>query len=220
MTDSKKERELDEVVSPKQKRAFITRSELLDAARTIFARDGFEHARLEDIASLAGKTRGAFYANFRDKEDVFFAIFEDNVDREQAELVPLLRDIPTLESRIAALGGYLEKLTKDSQRTLLNLEFKLYAIRHPNRRKRLADLHAAMRLRMSLPEVHSMFPEFTRQSVRERTIGTLAVGGVLDGLALNRLFDPEAVEDKQQARYITLCLREAILRNDAATTSA
>jgi AcrR family transcriptional regulator len=39
-------------------------------------RDGFEAARLEDIAARAGRSRGAFYANYRDKEELFFALRE------------------------------------------------------------------------------------------------------------------------------------------------
>src|ERR1700749_1355743 len=41
-----------------------TRAELLRAAEVIFARDGFEASRIEDIAAEAGRSRGAFYANF------------------------------------------------------------------------------------------------------------------------------------------------------------
>ncbi len=66
----------------------LTRKELLRSARAIFARDGFEHARIEDIAIKASKTRGAFYDNFKDKEDVFCAIFEENIDRDMEELGP------------------------------------------------------------------------------------------------------------------------------------
>ena len=46
------------------------------AAEQTFARDGYEAARLEDIAARAGYTRGAFYANFESKEDIFFALLE------------------------------------------------------------------------------------------------------------------------------------------------
>src|ERR1700730_13846775 len=138
----------------KQKRAMLTRQELLRSARKIFASDGFEHARIEDIALKAGKTRGAFYDNFKDKEDVFFAIFEEDINRDIAELGPLLLGLPSIEQRIEALGEYLSELSKDRERILLSLEFKLYAIRHPRKRKRLADLHAAMRLRSSIPELN------------------------------------------------------------------
>ncbi len=37
-----------------QDRAISTRRELMEAARRIFARDGFEMARLEDIAADSG----------------------------------------------------------------------------------------------------------------------------------------------------------------------
>src|SRR5690242_6246146 len=62
----------------KQERALVTRERLINAAREIFTRDGFESARIEDIAARARKTRGAFYDNFRDKEDIFFAIYEED----------------------------------------------------------------------------------------------------------------------------------------------
>ena len=57
-------------------RTEATRRKLLEAAEQIFARDGYEAARLEDIAAPAGYTRGAFYANFESKEDIFFALLE------------------------------------------------------------------------------------------------------------------------------------------------
>jgi AcrR family transcriptional regulator len=63
------------VTSGQQARTDATRRKLLAAAENIFARDGFEAARLEDIAGLAGYTRGAFYANFQSKEDIFFVCF-------------------------------------------------------------------------------------------------------------------------------------------------
>ena len=59
-----------EVPSRQQARTEATRRKLLLAAEKVFARDGFEAARLEDIAGLAGYTRGAFYANFQSKEDI------------------------------------------------------------------------------------------------------------------------------------------------------
>src|SRR5579862_4390803 len=64
-----------------QQRTAATRRGLLDAARRIFARDGFEACRIEDIAAAAGHTRGAFYAHFSAKEDLFFAIFEREAGR-------------------------------------------------------------------------------------------------------------------------------------------
>jgi AcrR family transcriptional regulator len=194
----------------RQKRALLTRLELLDSARAIFARDGLEHARIEDIALKAGKTRGAFYDNFKDKEDVFFAIFEENIHRDLAQLGPMLLGLPTVELRVEALAEYLCELSKDRERVLLNLEFKLYAIRHPRKRKRLAALHRDMRLRGSIPELNRLLPEVVQQGPGQRLSESLAICGMLDGLALHHLFDPSAFDDRELAHYMKLCLSETL----------
>jgi AcrR family transcriptional regulator len=64
-----------------------TRRALLDTARTLFADVGFQATRTEDIVQRAGLTRGALYHHFRDKEDLFRAVFEE----VSGEVVHLLR---------------------------------------------------------------------------------------------------------------------------------
>jgi AcrR family transcriptional regulator len=50
---------------------------LLEAAATVFARDGFVEARMSDIASEANVSNGALYRYFIDKTDVFAALIAD-----------------------------------------------------------------------------------------------------------------------------------------------
>ena len=54
-----------------------TRRALLDAARELFAANGFQATRTEEIVQRAGLTRGALYHHFRDKEDLFRAVYEE-----------------------------------------------------------------------------------------------------------------------------------------------
>jgi AcrR family transcriptional regulator len=54
-----------------------TREALLTAARELFAAVGFQATRTEEIVRRAGLTRGALYHHFRDKEDLFRAVYED-----------------------------------------------------------------------------------------------------------------------------------------------
>ncbi len=168
---------------------------------------------------MSGKTRGAFYANFRDKEDVFFAIFEEDITLDIERLRALIKGFTTPEQKLDALAGYLGELIKDRRRALLSLEFKGYAIRHPRRRKRLADLHALMRERCSLPEIRELLPE-VKQTTAEHRAGSLALTAVMDGMALNRLFDPEALSDARVARYLRLCIQEALPIDPAARKKA
>jgi AcrR family transcriptional regulator len=63
-----------------------TRRALLDTARRLFTRDGFQATRTEEIAEQAGLTRGALYHHFKDKEALFVAVHQEVL----AEVAPLL----------------------------------------------------------------------------------------------------------------------------------
>lgn len=54
-----------------------TREALLAAARTVLERDGYQVARITDIAAAAGVAHGTFYAHFRSKPEVLLALMAD-----------------------------------------------------------------------------------------------------------------------------------------------
>jgi AcrR family transcriptional regulator len=62
--------------------AAATRTALMRVARRLFATRGYAGTATEELVSRAGVTRGALYHHFRDKEDLFFAVF----DAEQKKL--------------------------------------------------------------------------------------------------------------------------------------
>lgn len=194
----------------KQERAVVTRQQLMEAAREVFTSDGFESTRIEDIAARAGKTRGAFYDNFKDKEDVFFAIFEEDIARDQERVIEEMSAAADLDQRIDVLARHLEELLRDRQRILLNLEFKMYVIRHPQKRKRLIQLHQEMSLRCSMMKINTLFPELVGAAIEKRRQLTMEVGAIIDGLALNSLFNPEALTGEQRKRYLKIAANEAL----------
>ncbi len=59
-----------------EQRSRATRDGLLSAARTLFAQRGYATVGTEEIVRAAGVTRGALYHQFRDKEQLFEAVFE------------------------------------------------------------------------------------------------------------------------------------------------
>lgn len=72
----------------KAEQSEATRTELLRVARELFARDGYAGAATEDIVQAAGVTRGALYYHFRDKGDLFEAVYRTLQD----ELGPMLSE--------------------------------------------------------------------------------------------------------------------------------
>ncbi|MEI9976835.1 MAG: TetR family transcriptional regulator [Ignavibacteriota bacterium] len=168
-----------------QERAVVTRNHLTRAARKVFARMGFEHARVEDIAAAAGKTRGAFYTNFEDKEDIFFAIFEEDIARDRKQVSLHLSETSTSEERINALSEQLRSIIKDRARMLLAVEFKLYAMRHPRKQKRLAKLHRTMCARSVETDLNKLIPEFACAGPEQQRAQSAQIGALIEGLALN-----------------------------------
>ena len=83
-----------------------TRERLIAAAIEVFVADGYEQARVQDIARAAGMTTGAIYANYRGKGDL---LFDAIGARANAELDALLHDLDGRDARelLGILGDRL-----------------------------------------------------------------------------------------------------------------
>lgn len=79
------------------------REQVLQAAREVFTRKGFEGTTVEEIAARAELSKGAVYLYFQSKEDLFLAMWRPTVDFlvDQAEQV--LHSTGGLVDRFAAL---------------------------------------------------------------------------------------------------------------------
>lgn len=67
--------ELPAEKSPRWKRRKESRpQELLDAALSLFAQHGYSQTRLDDVAALAGVSKGTVYLYFASKQDLFEAV--------------------------------------------------------------------------------------------------------------------------------------------------
>jgi AcrR family transcriptional regulator len=202
-------RRIKAAASRQQARTDATRRKLLVAAERIFARDGFEAARLEDIASLAGYTRGAFYANFQSKEDIFFALLERWVGRRIFEVDALLAQRESPARLLRALREHYAQIMQDRRLALLSLEFKLFAIRHP-------EAHARLRARQRRLRVSGgdLVRRIARLAGRTLPISCTAAatgfGALSSALSLEHLVDHTMVSD-QDIRHLLGVFFDAVL---------
>lgn len=195
--------------SRQRARTQATRRKLLAAAEKTFARDGFEAARLEDIASLAGYTRGAFYANFKSKEDIFFALLEEWVGRRVAEVSAVLARENTPEKRLRALRQHYAQIAKDRRLALLSLEFKLFAIRHPEAHARLRTRQRPLRA-CGGDLVRHIAHEIGRNLPISSIGAATGLGALSNALLLEHLVDNTIVTDRD-IRYLLGAFFDAIL---------
>lgn len=81
------------------------RERILDAAVRVFAKSGYQQARVADVAKAAGVADGTIYLYFDSKEDLLVKLFEDRVERLLAHL---RRELPKESTAAGRLRRVLE----------------------------------------------------------------------------------------------------------------
>jgi len=176
-----------------------TRRALLESAERVFFRDGFELAQIDQIAADAGRTSGAIYASFKNKEHLFLSVLEARM-QEIADLCgrTLAREStgdPNL--RIAAFKKFYAMLHRPEW-AILDLEFKLYGLRHPESIQKLKSMVRRV-WRSSLFESLLQMPLRPGQSTIESRFS--ALNAIASAIVLNMRWEPE-VMTRKQARLI------------------
>jgi AcrR family transcriptional regulator len=132
-------------------RSAATRGALIEAARELFARDGYAATGREAIVERAGVTRGALYHHFADKEALFRAVFEQieaEVMAKAAEAaVATSPDDPLGQLRAGSLA-YLDVALDPAVQRICLLDAP--AVLSPADRQNVVDEHAAGLVRQVL----------------------------------------------------------------------
>src|ERR1700704_5063016 len=123
-----------------------TCDKLFEAAARVFEEQGIGAASIEDIAAAAGFTRGAFYSNFRSKDELIIAMIEDHVAQSIRRNLDLLARHNNLADFIDALKT-MDRSRQDplGRSPLLHMEMILFVARAEKRRPELAKRLRARR---------------------------------------------------------------------------
>nr|ABP44938.1 transcriptional regulator, TetR family [Mycolicibacterium gilvum PYR-GCK] len=193
----------------RQRRVDHTRALLLDAAEEVVARQGFGAAALEVIADAAGYTRGAIYAHFGTKEELFLAVMERQLQRFLDGFTDIVESFRSLEEMdVDRLAGRWRELTiGNPDRAALGYEFTLFLVRNPEARVRVAEQRR--RTADSLAEYISVhvekiggrlrIPAPTLARILIATYEGITLGGHIDGEDLARPFLELVLADVQPA---------------------
>ncbi len=129
-------------VRTQKERAALTREKILASAHRIFVRDGFEASKLEEIASAAGYTRGAFYKRFKNKEELFVAVAGQQIEGHISNALNRVLSKSDPKSKIQIfLQQFTETMPEARSLGMLMMEFSLFVFRHPRMRRHLASLN-------------------------------------------------------------------------------
>jgi len=184
---------------------------ILQAATLVFAEQGYQAATMDAIADRAGIGKGTLYEYFRDKQDLFFAVFDDYI----ASMTRLARQ--SLESPSATAAAQLQQaihtiLAMSAEgRDLFPLVFEFWsASASPSRQERVAKL-----FRTAYGEFRRLIAEQIQRGQQEgefeRTADASRIGavlvGALDGLFLQAWFDTTLDPVSMGDDFVTVLLR-------------
>ncbi|MDQ8706222.1 TetR/AcrR family transcriptional regulator [Streptomyces sp. LHD-70] len=195
------------------KRRPQTTARLLEAALETFAERGFYGASIEEICERAGYTRGAFYSNFRNKEALFFALFDLHARRVVERLtraVDELAEPPDADDVVRAVLTRMSALDETERRWyLLSTEFTLHAVRNPDTARTLAEHDRRLR-----EEVAGLLGRLFDRLDRRPTVDldTLArlTTAVHEGSLAQSLVEPDELAPEELAVTFLPLLFEAV----------
>jgi AcrR family transcriptional regulator len=106
-----------------------TRQRLLDASQIVFTNKGFVAGNVEEIVLAAGYTRGAFYSNFRSKQELLIELLKRDHLAMQAGLHEIMQGQVTREDLEDRALLFYSHLYRDNKNFLLWVEAQLLASR-------------------------------------------------------------------------------------------
>ena len=180
-----------------------TRDKLFEAAARVFEEQGIGGASIETLAAAAGFSRGAFYSNFKSKDELIIAMLEDHLEQTVRRNLELLARHKNLADFIEALKT-MDRSRQDplGRSPLLHMEMILFVARAEKRRPELAK-----RLRARRKLVADIVEATLKSNGRNDTLNPPWMASVVlaleDGFRLHRLIDPETTPADSFLRAIT-----------------
>jgi AcrR family transcriptional regulator len=173
-----------------------TRACLMRSAARVFARRGLQQASIDEVAEDAGYTKGAFYANFKNKEELFLAMLDERFATRIEEIEGVILGEGSAAEKARRYGDSVaETLRADREWERLLFEFSAYAMRDEQFREELVTRYRAM-----LKRITAAFEAEAEQYDKEATLPSehvaLMTHAMTNGFALEKLLDPESVPDE------------------------
>lgn len=153
-----------------------TRERLLESARFLFGRDGYGATSVERIAEHAGYSKGAAYANFQGKEDLFLAVLKRQGQEPLDALAEAVRRAPGANDVCDLLGRWADERSRSGGWTLTIIEYARQAGRD-SRALRLQEQIIRDHWRQLGQALHERFPKLAA------TIDAVTLGALLHEIA-------------------------------------
>jgi AcrR family transcriptional regulator len=171
-----------------------TRGALLSSASKLFCRRGLEGTSIDDVAEDAGYTKGAFYANFKSKEELFLVMLDEKFSLELERIDSALAGTGDADEEARTAAAEYIHFASDDEWPRLYFEFAAHAARDEDFRQELATRQRAMRERLV-----KVYGRWSKDFPAEPPLPLADIAAMTffmaDGFLTDRLIDPDLSEE-------------------------
>ena len=162
-----------------------TRARLIEVGRAHFLKYGIAGTVMEDVAEEAGFSRGAVYANFKTKADLFLAVFDGELELKTSHYLEILKSAQTRQQRVARLRqAFIDNCT-DPVWILIRTEFEMNSLSNSPLRRRFLQIHRRdLSNALTVARLWLDFEDFTLLMPVEDFV--MAMQSFLQGLAMKQ----------------------------------
>lgn len=187
----------------------------MDAAFAVFSRLGFERASMDDIAKEAGVSKGALYLYYKSKDAIIGRLLQVFFDQA-------LKQVRSLAASEGSVTRHLMTLTHqmvremDRMASLQPVSLQLYAVaaRHAVIRQHLRAYFAEYRTVMEALIQRGIAQGEFRPDINSAEVA-ITLSGLLEGLALLWMIDPQATNWHEQVETSTRLLLRGVVIDPA-----
>ena len=177
------------------------KEKIMQSAMENFAKNGFDRTRMEDIATAASLAKGTLYLYFKNKEDLFYAICDHNLEELRNQLSRLFNRKENI--MLDAERFYNEYRKGSLGSDTIRFEMIALSTRSPKLRKILAENQS---------KVYQVVKEFLKTQIERGflrediniDIIASAVIALYNGLAVNKLLLQTSNSESQKVWIETI----------------
>jgi len=171
----------------------IRKNQILDAATKVFVRQGFQHARMDDIVEESGLSKGTLYWYFKSKEDIINAILRRL----------FTGDLENLENLVQAEGTASERLVQLTNDRVIGLKrmsslvpiiFDFYAVAVHQQWVQQFIGEYFKHFRTLLEDLIQQGIDTGEFRPVNTTKAAISLASLYEGLTLHWLMDPQTVQ--------------------------
>ncbi len=149
-------------------RSAQTKKSIMEAAASLFAREGYELAGVAEICELAGVSKGAFYYHFESKEAVFMALIDTWLGTLENTLNEISFQAQSVPDGLHEMAGMMQPVFENNK-YFMGLFLELW--RHANRNEKIRQATVAPYRRFE-----ETFARLIERGIKEGTIDQVNSG--------------------------------------------